>query len=253
VSPFGISLIVFVCVFGSAVLGLVVGSRLPVHHLSTDTKDVVKLATALIATMAALVLSLLISTAKGAFDKVDAELVENAARAISLDRALADYGPETKEIRDLLKRSFAARIEMLFPTGKSDPEHEDSPEAVVRSENIRTMLWALTPQTEAQRGLRAEAVGIAGAISATRWLLLLQQDESLHMVLLILLVGWLAVIFCTFGLFAPRNATVVAALFVCALSVSGAILLIIEMGNPFSGMMMVSSAPMLDALADLGR
>jgi hypothetical protein len=92
---------VFACVFGSAMLGLFAGNVLPEHHLSQDSKDVVKLGTALIATMAALVLSLLISSAKNTFDKMSDELLQNAARVVSLDRDLADYGPETREIRDL--------------------------------------------------------------------------------------------------------------------------------------------------------
>ena len=121
-SPLAIGVIVFACVFGAAMLGLFIGDALPEHHLSQDSKDVVKLGTALIATMAALVLSLLISSAKSSFDKMDSELVENAARAISLDRVLADYGPETRELRDLLKRSYAARIELLFPGDKSKAE-----------------------------------------------------------------------------------------------------------------------------------
>lgn len=252
-SPLEISLIVFACVFGAALLGLFIGKALPEHHLSQDTKDVVKLGTALIATMAALVLSLLISSAKSSFDKMDAELVENAARAVSLDRDLADYGPETREVRDLLKRSYAARIELLFPSEKSREAKLDSSEQVVRTQNIRAKLWELSPQTDAQRWLRSQAVENAGEMSSTRWLLLLQKDEPIPMTLLVVLVSWLAIIFATFGLFAPRNATAVAALFVCALSVAGAILLILEMNSPFAGLTKLSSAPMRDALAHLGQ
>ena len=248
-----IASLVFASVFGSAMLGLFVGNALPEHHLSADSKDVVKLGTALVATLAALVLSLLISSAKSSFDRVDAELVQNAARAISLDRALADYGPETRETRDLLKRSYAARIDLLFPPDKLQAAREDTPESVVRTENIRAKLWQLSPQNDAQRGLRSQALEIAGEMSATRWLLLLQKDEGLPMTLLVVLVAWLAIIFGTFGLFAPRNATVVASLFVCALSVSGAILVILEMNSPFAGLMKISSGPMRDALANLGQ
>ncbi len=251
-SALGIAVIVFACVFGAAMLGLFIGNALPEHHLSQDTKDVVKLGTALIATMAALVLSLLISSAKSTFDVMNGELVQNAARIISLDRALADYGAETQEIRDLLKRSYAARIELLFPGDQSREAKLDSPEQVVRTENIRAKLWELAPQNDAQRGLRSQALEIAAEISTTRWLLLLRKDEPISMTLLVVLVSWLAIIFATFGLFAPRNATVVAALFVCALSVSGAILLILEMNSPFAGLMKLSSAPMRDALAHLG-
>ena len=251
-SSLGIAWIVFACVFGGAMLGLFLGKSLPEHHLSPDSKDVVKLGTALIATMAALVLSLLISSAKASFDRMDAELVENAARVDSLDRVLADYGPETREIRDLLKRSYAARLELLFPGDQSEAGQVDTSLAVVRTEGILARLWELSPQSDAERGLRSQAVEIAGEISSTRWLLLLQKDEAIPMTLLIVLVSWLAIIFATFGLLAPRNATVVSVLFVCALSVAGAILLILEMNSPYTGLMKVSRAPLLDALANLG-
>jgi hypothetical protein len=253
VFPAVVSLIVFACVFGSAMLGLFVGNALPEHHLSQDTKDVVKLGTALIATMAALVLSLLISSAKSTFDKMSDELVQNAARVVSLDRDLADYGPETREIRALLKRAYAARIGLLFPSDKSEGATLQSPEEVLRTENLRAKLWELSPRNDVQNGLRSQAVAAAGEISSTRWLLLLQRDQPVPMTLVIVLVFWLAIIFATFGLFAPRNATVIAALFVCALSVSGAILLILEMSNPLAGLMKISSVPMRDALAHLGQ
>ncbi|MBI1816347.1 MAG: hypothetical protein HYR72_15320 [Deltaproteobacteria bacterium] len=252
-SPLEIALIVFACVFGAAMLGLFIGNALPDHHLSPDTKDVVKLATALIATMAALVLSLLISSAKSSFDKMSEELLQNAARVVTFDRALADYGAETRELRDLLKHAYAARIELLFPVDTSRAATLDSPEQNVRAEGLRTKLWELSPQTEAQRELRSQAVEIANEMLSTRWLQLLQNEKSVPVTLLVVLVSWLAIIFATFGLFAPRNATVVAALLVCALSVAGAILLIIEMDSPFSGLMRVSSAPMRDALAHLGK
>ncbi len=252
-SALAISGIIFACVFGAAMLGMFLGNALPEHHLSQDSKDVVKLGTALIATMAALVLSLLISSAKSSFDLMSSELVQNAARVISLDRALADYGGETREIRDLLKRGYAARVELLFPGDKSRQANFDTPEQVVGAEGIRAKLWELSPQNEVQRGLRSQALEIAGEMSTTRWLLLFQKDKSIPMTLLVVLVSWLAIIFATFGLFAPRNATVVAALTVCALSVSGAILLILEMNSPFAGLMRISSAPMRDALAHLGQ
>jgi hypothetical protein len=253
VSALAIASIVFACVFGGAVFGLLLGGALPDHHLSPDTKDVVKLGTALIATMAALLLSLLISSAKGSFDKMNGELVENAAKVITLDRVLADYGPETRAIRDLVKRAYATRIDLLFPAEASQAATVDTPESVARLESLRARLWELSPHNDAQRGLQAQAVQIAGEILSTRWLLLLQKNESLPVTLLMVVVLWLTIIFTTFGMFAPRNATVVAALFVCSLSVSGAILLIVEMNSPFAGLMKISSAPMREALAVLGQ
>jgi hypothetical protein len=252
-SDTAIAAIVFACVFGSALLGLFLRSVLPEDHLSQDSRDVVKLGTGLIATMAALVLSLLISSAKTSFDQMQGELVQTAARVVSLDRTLADYGPKTTEIRDLLKRTYAGRVELLFGRHGSHQGTADTPERIVGTENIRAKLWGLSPGTDAQRWLQSHALDMADELASTRWLLLMQNDVSLPMPLLVALVCWLALIFATFGLLAPRNGTVVMALFVCALSTAGAIVLILEMNSPFDGFMKLSSAPMRDALAELGR
>ena len=115
-SPMAIGWIVFALVFGSALLAMFVHRLLPEEHLSSDSKDVVKLGIALIATMSALVLSLLVASAKSAFDTRSNQLVQASADMIMLDRALARYGPETKEARSLLQRSVAATIERFWPT-----------------------------------------------------------------------------------------------------------------------------------------
>jgi hypothetical protein len=253
VSPLGIAVIVFACVFGAAMLGLFIGGVLPEHHLSQDSKDVVKLGTALIATMAALVLSLLISSAKSSFDRFNDELVQTAAKAVLLDRVLADYGPETREIRDLMKRSYTTAVELIFSGNRSQQAKLDTPEAVARMEGVQAKLRGLSPQNDAQRGLQSRALEVAGEMSSTRWLLLVQKEESIPTPLLVVLVVWLAIIFAAFGLFAPRNATVIVALFLCALSASGAVLLILEMNSPLTGLLRISSAPMREALAHLGQ
>ncbi len=252
-SSLGIAVIVFACVFGAAMLGLFIGGVLPEHHLSQDSKDVVKLGTALIATIAALVLSLLISSAKSSFDRFNDELAQSAAKAVLLDRVLADYGPETREIRDLIKRSYATAVELIFSGDRSQQAKLDTPEAVARMETVQAKLRGLSPQNDAQRGLQSRAVEIAGEMSSTRWLLLVQKEESIPTPLLVVLVVWLAIIFAAFGLFAPRNATVIVVLFLCALSASGAVLLILEMNSPLTGLLRMSSAPMREALAHLGQ
>jgi membrane-bound ClpP family serine protease len=71
--------------------------------------------------------------------------------------------------------------------------------------------------------------------------------------MLAVLVFWLTAIFISFGLSAPRNATVITALLVSGLSVSGAIFLILEMYTPFSGVIQISSVPLRLALAQLGQ
>jgi hypothetical protein len=109
VSAISIGLIVFALVFGSALIAIWLQSALPEHHLSTESKDVVKLGIALIATMSALVLSLLVASAKSAFDTRSNQLVQASADIILLDRALARHGPETKDARSLLRGRHRGR------------------------------------------------------------------------------------------------------------------------------------------------
>jgi hypothetical protein len=248
-----IALIEFMCVFGSALLGLFLRAMLPAHHLSDESIGVVKLATGLIATMAALVLGLLISSAKTSFDTANGELVQNAATVIQFDRVLANYGPETQEIRALLKRNYADAVQILASGDRSQLARLNSAETINRSEAFERKVEDLAPRNDAQRGLKARALQLVDTVFAARWLTLLQAKGSIPISLLIVLVAWLSIIFGTFGLFAPRNGTVIVTLVLCALSSSGAIFLIQEMSTPLDGIVRVSVAPMRDTLSRLGE
>src|SRR6185503_5998663 len=96
---------VFACVFGAALLGMLLRYVLPEHHFSSDTKDTVKLAMGLVATMAALILGLLVASAKSTYDAESSGVTQMAAKIIFLDRVLANYGDETKEARELFRRT----------------------------------------------------------------------------------------------------------------------------------------------------
>ncbi|HEY2773796.1 MAG TPA: hypothetical protein VGK20_07065 [Candidatus Binatia bacterium] len=252
-SPPVIASIVLICVAASAALGLWLRDVLPEHHLAPETKEVVRLATGLVATIAALVLSLLISAAKTSFDRIDDELTDNAAKVLMLDRTLAEYGPATKEIRALLKSSYAERIDRLFSGRKAEQNNANGARAAFIAESIDANLWALPAAGATQDGLKARALQMNNDIDMTRALMHSQREDTIPATLLVVLVTWLVVIFATFSLFAPRNATVIAALFVCALSASGAILLILEMNTPFSGVINVSSLAMRETLSHLGE
>jgi hypothetical protein len=248
-----IALIVFVCVFGSALLGLYLRTVLPEHHLSEESNGVVKLATGLIATMAALVLGLLISSAKSQLDTANADIVRNAASIVSLDRELADYGPETQEIRASLKRTYATTMQILASGDPSQFAGLSSSEGADRVEDLQRKLKAITPRTEEQHQRQAHAIQIINDLAAARWLELLGAKGAIPTPLLVVLVSWLAMIFGTFGLFALRNGTIIAVLVMGALSTSEAIFLILEMNTPLSGVMRVSLQPMRDAVVLLGR
>jgi Protein of unknown function (DUF4239) len=250
-SAIAIGLVVFALVFVSALLAMFVHTKLPDDHLSSDSKDVVKLGVALIATMSALVLSLLISSAKTAFDTRSNQLVQAAADIVLLDRALARYGPETKEARSLLQRDVAETVERFWPENGAKRIAIDP--GTSPAEAMYDKVDELAPQNDAQRSLRSQALSLAVDVRQIRLLMLEHMGSSIPLPFLVILVFWLCIIFASFGLFAPRNATVIAVLGVCALSVAGAIFLIIELDRSFEGLLQVSGAPMRAALAQLGR
>ena len=224
---------------------------LPEEHLSTDTKDVVKLGIALIATMAALVLSLLIASAKSTYDTRRNQLLQVSADIILLNRVLARYGAETKDARARLQRSVAAAIDLFWPASGDRPSTIDRRASSV--EALYDNIQQLSPQSEVQRSLRNQALTIALDLGRTRVLLFEQLVSSIPVPFLVVLVFRLCIIFASFGLYAPRNGTVTAAFFVCALSVSGAIFLILELDRSFEGLLQVSGAPLRAALAQLGQ
>ena len=250
-SPMAIGWIVFALIFGSALLAMFVHKLLPAEHLSSDSKDVVKLGIALVATMSALVLSLLVASAKSAFDTRSNQLTQASADMILLDRALARYGPETKEARSLLQRSVAATLERFWPAEGAKRIAIDPAASPV--EALYDKIEALSPQNDAQRSMQSQALTLAADMARTRLLLFEHSGASIPVPFLVVLVFWLCIIFASFGLFAPRNATVIAVLCVCALSVAGGIFLILELDRSFEGLLQVSSAPLRAALAQLGR
>lgn len=249
-----ISLIAFAVTFGGALFGMFLRTLLKEHHLSTESRDVMKLGTGMIATMAALVLSLLIASAKGTFDTVSSGIAHIGAKTILLDRTMARYGPETKEPRDILRRTATATIERLWSSEKTADVLEKVGQGESGIELLEGKLRQLSPRNDDQRQLQSRALQISGEINETR-LLVTQHvgQRSFPMPLLVLLITWLAVIFSAFGLLTSRNAAVVAVLFVCALSAASALFLILELDQPFGGLIKVSSAPLQNALAHLGR
>jgi len=227
------------------------GTILPKHHLSTDSKGIIQLGTGLIATMAALVLGLLIASAKNSYDTRKSELVEVSAKIAILDRALAHYGPEAKEARSLLRRAVITAIDQMWPQENSRPAQLEP--TALGAQGLVDKIQELSPQNDAQRSLQAQAFSLTVALGYTRWLMFEQSGGSIPMPLLVVLVFWLTLLFVSFGLYAPANATVVMTLLVCALSVTGALFLILELDLPFEGLMQVPSTPLRNVLTHLGQ
>jgi hypothetical protein len=226
-------------------------STLPEHHLSTDAKDVVRLGTGLIGTIAALVLSLLIASAKNSYDTQSTQIKQMTASIILLDRLLEQYGPQTATIRNLIRRSVVVLADRMWRQDRSDLAKAAPFEASTASEAFYAKLQELSPQNDSQRSLQARAIQISTDIAQTRLLLFAQIDNSIPMPFLMVLIFWLTIIFASFSLFAQPNAIVIGSLLIFALSASGAIYLVLELGQPFSGLMQISSAPLRNALTSL--
>ena len=252
-SSLAIGLISAGCIFGGALLGLLLQGLLPEHHLRDTSKDTVKVVAGMIATLAALVLGLLVGSAKSSFDATSTAITQGGAKVILLDRVLAAYGPETKYAREQLRGAVAAGIEMFWPEEKNVGSGMTAFERANAMEMIQAKLRALTPATDTQRQLLSQAEEISNDMLQARWLLIEQAQSALPAPFLVVLLFWLTMLFLSFGLFAPRNATVIIVLLIGAMSVSGAIFIILEMNHPLRGMIKVSSAPMRKALEHLGQ
>jgi hypothetical protein len=227
-------------------LGTWLRGVLPQHHLDAETKDLIKLGVALIGTMAAMLLGLLVASAKSAYDARRSELTQMAADTILVDRVLAHYGPETGEARGLLKASVVGMLDRIW--GNKD---EGAPQ--IQNEILFDKLQEQVPQNDSQRAIKSQVESMAFNLGQMRWLLFEQSGSSISTPFLVVVVFWLSTLFVSFGLFAPRNATAFFTLFISAVSVAGALFLILELDHPFSGLIQISSAPLRNALSVLGR
>jgi hypothetical protein len=246
-SSIAISLTAFACVFGGAMAGMLLRGSLPRDHTSSDSKDTVKLGMGLVSTMSALVLGLLVSSAKSFYDTQSAELNQLSADVVAVDRLLAHYGPETKDARDMLYRSVVNQLERMWP------QKGTRLEAPAASEALIDQIQGLSPKDDKQRSLQAQVLNLSISVGRVRWLMYEQGNGAVSKPLLVIMVFWLTVVFVSYGLFAPHNLTTVASLFAAGWSVSGAIFLILEMYTPFGGLIQISSSPLRSALAHLGQ
>jgi hypothetical protein len=245
VSSLAIALIVFGCAFACALIGMAV--RLPDHHRDQDSKDVVKLVMGLIATIAALVLGLLIASANSSYNVQRSELQSLSGNVILLDRLLVAYGPEAKEVRDRLRESVQLTHEQIWSPNGAQPM------ALDRVPGFIVQLQSLSPKTDAQRSMQNRIVELGETLVQTRLLMFEQLGGAILWPVLTVLVFWICILFLGFGIFTRPNVTLIAALSLGALSVSGALFLILELSNPYSGLLQISDTPLRNALVQLGR
>jgi hypothetical protein len=250
-SALGLSLIAFACIFGTTLLSMFVRNALPEHHLNSDSRDAIRLSMGVIGTMSALVLGLLIASAKSSYDAKNSQVKQITANVILLDQLLAQYGPEARDTRVLLRRSIASMADKIWSEGDQAATATGSFVVSVEAETFLNSVLNLKPQTDSQRSAQARAIKALTDLAETRLLLYTQSGNAIPLPFLVLLVFWLAIIFASFSLFVSPNSIVLFAFFVCTFSASGALFLIFELDRPFTGLMSVSDTALRQALAPL--
>lgn len=204
--------------------------------------------------MTAVLLGLLVASAKNSFDLQRNGVAQLAASFIMLDRTLAHFGDQAQPVRESLRDSLSDIIARTWPDEGSPHAHGTSnPDTEGRYEVVAEKILALVPKTDAQHTLHSQAITTVFDAGQARWLLYSQRDSSIPTPFLVMMVFWIAISFASFGLFAPRNTTAVVALIACAMAVASALFLILELDRPFRGMIQISSAPLVNALEQLGR
>jgi hypothetical protein len=246
-----IFVILFIVLVGVALLGRRVRRYLPEEHLSADSRDAVKLAMGLVATMTALVLGLLINSAKGGYDTKRTEVIQMAAKVAFLNRVLVLYGPETAEARDELRAVVADAVQRMWPSERRQSAQLLPNEQL--GDAFYVAIHRLSPRDDTQRALKTEAVTVMVDLGQLRLLLVAQSIPSISKPMLIILVSWLVVIFFGFSVVAPPNATTTLALVAAAFSVACAVFLILELDHPFGGVVRIPSEPMINVLNNLAK
>lgn len=250
------ALLVFIAQMIGWMGGRWVRRRLPPEHLSSNTRDAVVLAAGTVATLAALVLGLMITSAKTSFDADRASVIDISSNVLLIDRALAHYGDGAKQARELLHGFLQRTVDELgFPSKPSLPASEPAASMTPMPQMARfqTAVLTLSPTNDGQRWLQARALTLTGDLERARVLFAERSEGSIPVAFLTVLTAWLAMLYMAFALFAPPNATVTATALGGSAALSAAIFLILELDTPFHGLVRVSGEPLVRTLELLGR
>ena len=218
---------------------------LPEHHLSGDSKDVIKLATALVGTMSALVLALLFASTRQSYEHTSMAVGRMATDLAQLDRVLTEYGPEAAPLRTALRGELDPLIDSIW---KENAAGRPAGAAKPHDQSVLYMIRNLSPKNEVQASLRARALQLSTDLTEIQFGLSSQLPDSISTPFIDVLILWLMFIFTVFAMSSPSNATLITVLFLCILAASGAIYLILELGSPFDGLMQIPSDGLRSAL-----
>src|SRR5215831_9044245 len=246
-NPLIIGLITFAVIQAGAVTGWAIRQRLPKHHLTDETKGLVSVSMAVVATVSALVLGLLISNANTSFSALAGEVTTLSAQILRLDQMLRRYGRDTDPARETLRQYAERKTSDLFPDDPADVSL-GNPSTYELLQRLEDSLLDLKPANPRDQWWLGQAMTLAAKIGDTRWLLAQQVGQETPKAFVALLVFWLVFLFASFGLFAPHNLTSAVVLTLCALAVAGAVGGFLELEQGFGRLIRVSPEPMRQAV-----
>ncbi|MGA9848238.1 MAG: hypothetical protein WBQ45_11435 [Roseiarcus sp.] len=254
-SPEKFALAVGAAVFIGGSLGLISRRVLPEKHVTGGAKDMIGAVVGLLTLLSALVLGLLIWTAYGVYAGQNVAIQTLAAKVLQLDFALADYGPEAKDVRAQLRQGLGKTIDEIWGANESDVNFvANNFAAAIESLRHRdATLAALQPSTDAQTQALAAAKATVDSIGQSRLQMSFALASPLSIPLIVIVAGWAVLLFFGYGLMSGGNAASYAAVAVGALAVASAAYLILDLSGPYSGIFRASSAPLEQVLAVMGK
>ncbi len=246
---------VAIAMFVAGLLGLALQGRLPEHHTTGGSRDMIAAVVGLLTLLCALVTGLLIWTAYGVYSSQNTQIQALASKVMEFDLALSDYGPETNPARAQLRDGLGKTIDQIWGASESDANFvADNFAAALQNMRARQKaLAALHPSTDEQKNALAAATSTSDALAQARMQMAFALTAPVSYPLLLIVVGWVVCLFCGFGLMARATVTSVAALAVGSIAVASAVLVILELSTPYSGVFRASAAPLEQALAVMGK
>jgi hypothetical protein len=251
----GFALAVAVAMFAAGLLGFALQGRLPEHHTTGGSRDMILAVAGLLTLLCALVTGLLIWTAYGVYAGQNAQIQALAAKVMQFDLALSDYGPEALPARAEIRNALGKTIDQIWHVDQSDGNFAANNFASAL-ENMRSrdkLLAKLRPTTDDQKQALAAATSASDAIGQTRMQMSFALSAPVALPVLLVVVGWVVCLFCGFGLTARATITSVITLAIGSIAVASAILLILDLSNPYSGIVRASHEPLDQALAVMGK
>ena len=242
--------------FVAGLAGLYLQRLLPEPHTSDRSRDMISAIVGLVSLLLALVLGIITGSAYNFYMNQKEELETIAARALQLDIALAEFGPEARQAREMLKAGMETVHNMFWgktPMFDYDPSKLRPDMVIANLTATDTAIAALNPQTPLQKQAVATAATDAGLIKNTRLLIAMQLKSPISWPLVTVVVIWSILLFCGFGLLSRMNATTVAALAFGAFAVGSALFLILELSQPYTGLFRVPAAALEESLEEMGN